>query len=136
MAIQLLVRSEPNGAIDVEELMKYPITPVPYSIGTGDGYLEKTDKTKGLQYILKDVEDVQLPQDETTLVVQDGNALFHTLQEIPGNFKQIAHRISGALPKKPDIIFSADMYTAHSVKGMEHERLGYGEKFRCQWADD
>ena len=28
-------------------VLKYPLTPVPYAIGTADGFLAKTDKSKG-----------------------------------------------------------------------------------------
>ena len=35
--------------LDLKELMKSPLTPVPYSIGTADCFLDKTDKeTKGI----------------------------------------------------------------------------------------
>ena len=127
VALQLLIRSEPSGTIDVENLMKYPITPVPYSMGTADGFLAKTDKSKGLHYLLKDTEDVPLPRDKT-MIIQDGNALFHTIQELPGNFKEIAYRIFDAMPKNCDLVFSTDMYKTHSVKRMERERRGCGEK--------
>ena len=41
--------------------MKYPLTPVPYSIGTADGFFAKTDKeTKGIQRLIKDQEDSPL----------------------------------------------------------------------------
>uniref|UniRef100_UPI00359026EA uncharacterized protein isoform X1 n=2 Tax=Myxine glutinosa TaxID=7769 RepID=UPI00359026EA len=70
---------------------------------------------------------VPLPRADT-LIIQDGNALFHTLQDIPGNFQQIAYTIYDAMPKQNDIVFSTDMYKAQSVKGMERERRGCGDK--------
>ena len=47
VAIQLLVKSEAHGHVNVEELMKYPLSPVPYSLGTADDYMAKTDQSKG-----------------------------------------------------------------------------------------
>ena len=131
VTLQLLVRADATGAIDMRKVMKYPITPVPYSIGTADGFLAKTDKSQGSHYLLKGIQDMPLPRDHT-LVVQDGNAMFHTLQAIPGNFKQIAHRIYNALPKNCDVIFSTDMYQPQSVKALERERRGCGDKLILQ----
>ena len=54
-AMQLLVRSQtPELKIDLADLMKYPLTPVhvPFSIGTTDSCFAKTDKSKGLKYLL------------------------------------------------------------------------------------
>jgi hypothetical protein len=58
-AFQLLVRSQCNDLrIDLKDLLAYPLTPVPYSIATSDGLLNKADKSKGYHFLTKDVEDV------------------------------------------------------------------------------
>ena len=57
VALQLLVKSQSHGHIDVDELLKYPLSPVPYSLGTADGFMAKTDKSKGLQFLVTDVDD-------------------------------------------------------------------------------
>ena len=42
VAMQLLVRSQtPELKIDLADLMKYPLTPVPFSIGTANGCFAK-----------------------------------------------------------------------------------------------
>ena len=62
--------------------MNYPLTPVPHSLGTPDGFFNKTNKAAVLHYLLEDVnEEVQYPDD--AILIQDGNALFHTLTK-PG----------------------------------------------------
>jgi len=43
------------------ELTKYCLTPIPYSLGTADGFFVKTDKSKSLAHVTKDVEDQPLP---------------------------------------------------------------------------
>ena len=43
--LQLLMRSQRGGRVEIEDLMKYPLTPVPYSLGTADGFFNKTDKS-------------------------------------------------------------------------------------------
>ena len=71
-------------SIDLENIMRFQLTPVPYSLGTADGHLAKTNKAKGFQYITKDVEDVRPPLKEDTLLIMDGDALFHSMTEIHG----------------------------------------------------
>jgi hypothetical protein len=63
IAFQLLVRSQCDDLrIDLKELPAYPLTPVPYSIATSDGFLNKTDKSKGYHFLTKDVEEFHLLQ--------------------------------------------------------------------------
>lgn len=128
VALQLLVKSQSHGHIDVDELLKYPLSPVPYSLGTADGFMAKTDKSKGLQFLVTDVDDAQLPFDANTLLIQDGNALFHTLTDVPNNFMLIAHRVFDSIPKGVDVVFSTDMYHEDSVKDMERQQRGSSEK--------
>ena len=39
--IQLLVRAYESNVSQLEEMVKFPLSPVPYSIGTADGYLQE-----------------------------------------------------------------------------------------------
>jgi hypothetical protein len=90
IAFQLLVRSQCDDLrIDLNELLAYPFTPVPYSIATSDGFLNKTDKSKGYHFSTKDVKDVPPPPDDKTLVIGDGNAAFYYLKDLPPNFRDI-----------------------------------------------
>ena len=67
IAFQLFVKSQSQGLqLDLKELMTYPLTPVPFSIGTADGFLAKTDKSKSFQYLTKDCEDAPVPAPEYT----------------------------------------------------------------------
>ena len=130
--LQLLIRSQDGGKVEIEDLMRYPLTPVPYSLATADGFLTKTDKAKGLHYLIKDIENSVLPLCETTLVIEDGNALFHYLREVPGNFKQICQKLLDMLVKTSDVVFSTDMYYPQSVKAVERRRRGCGDKLVLQ----
>lgn len=50
----LLVRSQkPEVKIDPGDLMKYPLTAVPFSIGTADDCFAKIDKPNGLKFLLE-----------------------------------------------------------------------------------
>ena len=73
---------------DLRELMSYPLTPKPYSIATADGFFAKTNKAKGMELLAKDVDNK--PPGNETLVIEDGNAIFYYLSQVPGNFKGIA----------------------------------------------
>ena len=134
IAMQLLVQSQqPDINIDLATLMKYPLTPVPFSIGTADGCLEKTDKSKGLKYITEGIDLADIPQsDKTLLVIEDGNALFHSMKEVPNNFRQISEKLFNMMPQRVDVIFSTDMYKENYVKRMERDRRGNGERLLIQ----
>ena len=130
--LQLLIRSQEGMKVEIEDLMKYPLTPIPYSLATADGFFNKTDKSKGFHYLIKDVENSPIPSPETCLIIEDGNAVFHYLKEVPANFKQICHKILDMLPKKSDSVFSTDMYYPDSVKAVERRRRGCAEKLVLQ----
>ena len=86
--LQLLIRPQDKEKVEIEDLL----TPVPYSRATADGFLTKTDKAKSLHHLTKDIENTALPLCETTLMIEDDNALFHYLREVPGNFKHICQK--------------------------------------------
>ena len=130
IAFQLLVKSQADDIrLELAHVMKYPLTPVPYSIATADGFFAKTDKSKGFHYLTKHIDSDELPPANTTLV-QDGNALFHCMKQIPANFSDISVALFDMLPKCGDVIFSTDMYYKNSTK--ERQQRGRGEKLLIQ----
>ena len=80
--LQLLMKIREEGTITVNEFMTYPLSPVPYSLATADGYFSKTNKAKGLQFLIRDIENDVLPPYDKTLTIEDGNALFHYMHEL------------------------------------------------------
>ena len=133
IAFQLLVKSQKllGEKLNLRELMTYQLTPVPYSLSLSDGSLNKTDTSKGMQNLLKDCEDAKvLSSPSETLVIEDGNAVFHRLHELPGTFSGIARKIleESVLKSKSPCVFSTDMYHKNSVKAMERQRRGAGER--------
>jgi len=65
VAFQLLAKSQTQTEkVDLRKLTEYPLTPVPYSIGlhVADDFLAKTDKSKALHHIVKDIDDSDLCQ--------------------------------------------------------------------------
>ena len=129
IVFQLLVRSQCDDlSIDLKELLAYPLTPVPYSIAIADDFLNKADKSKGYHFLTKYVEDAPPPSDDKTLVIEDGNAAFYYLKDLPPNFRDICARLFDMVVRNSDIIFSTDMYLENSIQSMERKRRGCSEK--------
>ncbi len=113
-------------------MLSYQLTPVPYCIGSADGYLGKTDKSKGFHLLVNKVPDAKLPDPKTSLTVVDGNALFYSIRELPKTFGDVARKLLDMIPRDSDVIFSTDMYHETSVKSMERRRRGWGKKLIVQ----
>jgi len=123
---KLLVKSqEENLKYDMAELMKYCLTPIPYSLGTADSFFVKTDKLKSLTHLTKDVEDQPLPPANDMLTMEDGNALFHYLKEL--RLRQICLKLYN-MTAHCGVIVSTDMYVDDSVKNLERKRRGVADK--------
>lgn len=125
----LLVKSQHlDQPISLEELMMYPLTPVPHSLGTPDGFYNKTNKAALIHYLTEDAnEEIQCPK-EATLFIQDGNALIHALKNLPSTFGHICLQILDQMIAKNDFVFSTDCYHPDSVKGQERLRRGSSQK--------
>ena len=121
VALQLLVISQAHGRISVEELMKYSLSTVAYSLSTADDYMARTDKSREMHFLVKGVTDVPIPDDANTMWIQDDNALFHAMADIPNHFQLISHQIFDNMPRRISFVFSTDMYQEGSIKDMERE---------------
>ena len=130
VAFQLLVKSQQTAdKMDLRKLLTYLLVPVPYIIGLPDNFLAKTDKAKGLHYLIKDLDDANIPEDpKSCMIIEDGNAIFHYMKKIPRNFEEISEMVLKTALQKSPVIFSTDMYQDCSVKGVEKKRRGCGEK--------
>ena len=59
IALQLLVKSQTleGQTLNLCQLMTYPLTTVPFSLAEANGFMVKTDKSKALNYLTKDIDD-------------------------------------------------------------------------------
>lgn len=130
VAFQLLVLSQNRPEkLDLKEVLRYPLMPVPSSIGTADGYLLKTDKSKGFHHLTRGTKDAPPQPEHLTLNIEDGNATFYCMKEVPRTFNQIGLKLLDMTTTgHTNVIFSTDMYKEDSVKSMERSRRGCGEK--------
>jgi len=68
-----------------------------------------------------------LPPNGETLLVVDGNATLHAMQQVQCNFLQICkNKVYDMTPSHIDFLFSTDMYG--SLKTMERKKQGCGNK--------
>ena len=57
-----------------------------------------------------------------TVCIIDGNALFHSVTEVPSTYGELAKKIFNTLPKSKCIHFVTDTYKHQSIKSAERER--------------
>lgn len=122
----LLVQLQKLGTdvVNLRNFVSYPLTPIVYSLGTYDGFLSKTNKAKGFHWLTKKVSNAKYPDSDSTTVIEDGNAIFHCMNNIPNTFGDIAEKTFDMASKGKNMIFSTDMYKPLSVKTMERARRG------------
>ena len=108
--------------------MSYPLSPVPHALGSPDGFFAKTNKAAVLHYLLQDeTTEVTLPSD--ALYIQDGNALFHSLTNMPQTFGDICLQMLKLMSNRQSFVFSTDSYDASSIKAQERLRRGYTDEY-------
>ena len=87
----LFVKSHLDIPTNLEKIMTYLLTPVPYSLGTSDVFFSKSNMAAMFHFIMKsvpyDVTDVSYPKE--ALRFQDGNAKFHALTNLPSTFREV-----------------------------------------------
>ena len=83
--------------------------------------MTRTDKAKGMNHLLKGVNDTPFSSDAKTLLIQDGNATFRAMIDLPSKFELISYQIYDNMPKHVNCLFSTDMFHDGSIKDMEIE---------------
>ena len=107
--------------------MTYPLTLTPYSVSTIDGFFAKTNKAKGMNYLINKDNEVNVVPENCALI-QDGNSSFY-MSNVPPTMKTISERIFASLPKAAVVIFSTDTYVdrLRSPKSAERNSRGCGD---------
>ena len=104
-----------SAPIDLDILLTYSLSPIPHCLGTPDGFFSKTNKASMLHFLMEDHNaEVQYPKD--SMFIQDGNALFHTLVNMPPTFGGICLQILDLMASKKRFIFSTDSHHPESIK--------------------
>ncbi|XP_068234747.1 uncharacterized protein [Palaemon carinicauda] len=132
LAFMLLVKSQNlDEPLDLDELMRYSLTPVPLSLGTADGFFNKTNKAALLHFFTDDSHE-DIPYPKGALHIQNGNALFHALTNISPTFREICLQVLDQMVAKKDFIFSTDSYHADFIKAQERLRRGSSQGYLIQ----
>ena len=66
----------------------------------------------------KEIIDEKLPN-AGDLTIENGNALFYYVHEIPDTFKQICAKLYYQTKKYDDVIVRTDVYCKNSVKALK-----------------
>ena len=120
---RLLIMSQRHD-IDLQKLFKYSLSPIPWSLATGDGCYAKTNKSQLLHMLEKECPNVEAPVPDDVSYVVDGNALIQSLTKLPGTFGELAQLIFRCLPKSSHVHFVTDSYHSQSIKDHERSRRG------------
>ena len=129
LAFRLLVKSQTlNEPIDLNILCGYSLVPTTTVFATPDGFFTKTNKAAMMHFLMEEESHTdQYPKN--SLLIQDGNALFHTMTDLAPTFGGIALQLLDVMVPKRDFVFSTDSYHPGSIKTQERLRRGSGEQF-------
>ena len=113
--------------MDLREVFKHSLGPLPWSLSSTDGTLGKTDKSKLLELLTNQVEPAEdVPP--TAAWIVDGMAILQSLKEIPSTFKDLAMTIFDSIAPPSTmatrIDFVTDRYLETSIKNAERNRRG------------
>lgn len=121
---QLLILSQEHK-VDMEKVLKYPLSPVPWSLSSPDGLPLKTNKATLLHKLgINYCESQDFSRQSNTTYIIDGNALLHCLSSGPDTFGDLAKQAFRSLPSATSAHFVTDTYKPDSIKSCERLRRG------------
>jgi len=121
---RLLFLSQSND-ISLQKVFKFSLSPVPWSLATGDGCLAKTNKAVLMHLLEKDNTATAGCIDDTArdvVSIVDGNAMIRCITSLPATFGEFARQLFMCLPKSRTVHFVTDWYVHNSIKGAERIR--------------
>ena len=119
-----------NRNVDLKEIFKYPLEPLPWSLSGVVGELHKTNKVAILHHLEKDTTPLSHPSHNHAAII-DGMAAIQKAKANGSTFQQVADKllqfiISGSrLAHCIDIVF--DVYRDSSIKNAERVRRSTGK---------
>lgn len=117
--------------LDLREVLKHSLGPIPWSIAEVDGSFAKTKKSKMSEVLEKNVPPAERVPDDAVWII-DLMALLHTLSPSSGSFSDLASMvldrvlIMSGRSERIDIV--ADQYLSQSIKSVERTRRQKGGK--------
>ena len=115
--------------LDLKEVFKYSLRPIPLSIASFDGGLMKTVKAKLMHAVEEEVSDLYVDRCEgNSAVLIDGMAFLQTISSIPLTFGELSTLILTQIIKIAvslrcsRVDFVCDRYPDTSIKNLEREK--------------
>ena len=103
--------------IDLSIVFKFPLTPVPLSLGHVDGSLNKTNKSTLMHKLEEKITSGNPP--DTKAYIVDAMFLIRTLTNVPATFKALAKLILQKLVSMGQRVdFVCDIYVSPSIKDL------------------
>ena len=116
--------------VDMGEVLKYPLTPVPLSLCHIDGAMRSTSKSKLMDNLKKRVRSTAPVHIDVKVI--DGFFFLHLLTEFPTTFGRLAAFVLKQLchfgPARTDVVF--DRFFSLSIKEMERMYRAGGDDMR------
>ena len=81
-----------------------------------------------LHYFMEDAPD-KVPYPTDSFYIQEGNALFHALKNLPPTFGAICLKVLDETVAKKNFVFSADSYHADSINAQERLCRGFSQRY-------
>lgn len=108
--------------IDLQEVLTYPLTPIPLSLAHLDGTMLSTDKSVLMRTLETKVQSSDPKDIECTIV--DGMFFLHTMGDLPPTFGGVARSVLTKLCKLPgrDIHVVFDLHLSPSIKDSERTK--------------
>ena len=111
--------------MDLREVFRYSLGPIPWSLASADGSLCKTNKAKLLESLVKRVEPAEDVTPTAALIV-DGMAVLQAMKEIPATFEELADAVSHSVVPQTSLArrvdFVTDRYPDVSIKNPERTK--------------
>ena len=95
--------------IDMAEILKYPLTPIPLSLCHVDGTMQSTKKSVLIKELESRIKTDDPPYIDASII--DGMFFLHLLVELPGTFRLISKHIFKRLCKVSKYMLSSIRYS-------------------------
>ena len=129
----LLTKSqELKSPVDIDEALKYPLSPVPLAIAHADGEKRKTNKSALYKFAFNSMpssQTVEYSDGRNKVYILDLAALLRSTVKVPDTFEDLAMKIYHSVPTTYTTIYVAcDTYHTRSIKSPERRLRGEAEK--------
>ena len=98
--------------LDYEEVLKYPLSPVPFSMSDENGTKRSCQKSEFIKIVLSSYSHDSRPiSNSSSAYILDLVALFHSVTEVPDTYEQLIWKLLKMIPTeyhRVDIV--ADSY--------------------------